>query len=428
MTPEMNAMIQISNFKQQLVILDKTSPLYKKSSAVILLGHNNSPYNLTINKHMNNLSFPIRLKKINNQYKAGPLIGILTVRGKNGFRGNKSNYIDIISAGIKKGVLIYVFPAESLDIDQKLVEGYFYSPSSKKWFMKKMPLPDVVYNRLPSRKLEKNIYVKKVIRYLEKQKIPHFNPCFFDKLTLNSWMKRSKKFNILLPETLPFNKKNFLKLLEKYPMLYLKPVHGKAGIDFLKIEKDLNSYTLLYQNKNVLSKMNFTDIYKLWNKITRFTNTKKYIIQQGIYLKTYKNDPYDIRILVQKNRKTNWIVSGIGCRIAGHDSITTHVPRGGYILPFNKVLSNSFEESFSLWEKKLNEIAVDLTKHIENCSGYSLGEMSLDLGIDENNNLWFFEANSKPMKFDEPYIRHTSLIRLLQYFSDLSGFDYRRIK
>lgn len=78
--------------------------------------------------------------------------------------------------------------------------------------------------------------------------------------------------------------------------------------------------------------------------------------------------------------------------------------------------------------KKLNEIAVDLTKHIENCSGYSLGEMSLDLGIDENNNLWFFEANSKPMKFDEPYIRHTSLIRLLQYFSDLSGFDYRRIK
>jgi hypothetical protein len=39
----------------------------------------------------------------------------------------------------------------------------------------------------------------------------------------------------------------------------------------------------------------------------------------------------------------------------------------------------------------------------------------LDLGCDERGNIWFFEANAKPMKFDEPEIRKLSLNRIFQY-------------
>jgi len=41
--------------------------------------------------------------------------------------------------------------------------------------------------------------------------------------------------------------------------------------------------------------------------------------------------------------------------------------------------------------------------------------MSMDLGVDKQGNIWFFEANSKPMKFDEPHIRQKSLERIFQY-------------
>jgi hypothetical protein len=44
-----------------------------------------------------------------------------------------------------------------------------------------------------------------------------------------------------------------------------------------------------------------------------------------------------------------------------------------------------------------------------------LGEMSLDLGVDTAGQMWFFEANSRPMKFDEPDIRKKSLERIVQY-------------
>lgn len=52
----------------------------------------------------------------------------------------------------------------------------------------------------------------------------------------------------------------------------------------------------------------------------------------------------------------------------------------------------------------------------------------MDLGIDKNGDIWFFEANAKPMEFDEPNIRQTSLLRLLQYFRYLSGFVPKEVK
>ncbi|MNE78462.1 hypothetical protein D3C80_1748710 [compost metagenome] len=46
--------------------------------------------------------------------------------------------------------------------------------------------------------------------------------------------------------------------------------------------------------------------------------------------------------------------------------------------------------------------------------------MSMDLGIDTEGSMWFFEANAKPMKFDEPHIRKKSLERIFQFSHYLS--------
>lgn len=429
MIPQINTRIHLSptnNFR--LITSDKNNPLYNKTSTFLLTGFDNKPQKVLIENKNKEDSFPIRLKKMNNFYKVGPIVGILTVFDKKGLKGNKQNFIDLIKYGMRTGVLIFVFPAESLDQEKRLVDGYFYLPAKKIWLKRKMPLPDLVYNRLPSRNDEKKPEILKVINFFISEKIPLFNPNYFDKLTLNNWMKNSKNYNHLLPETVSLNKINLCDFLNKYSMLYLKPVHGKAGLGFIKIEKSTNFYKLTYQNKNVLYRNVFLNINTLWNKINYFTSTKKYIIQRGIQLKTYNGHPYDIRILVQKNDKGNWRVSGIGCRIAGENSITTHVPRGGFIMPINDVLIKSFGDTFSKWKVKINDISIELAKHIEKSSKSMLGEISIDLGIDQSNNIWFFEANSKPMKFDEPSIRATSLLRLMQYFCYLTGFNfnYRR--
>ena len=61
------------------------------------------------------------------------------------------------------------------------------------------------------------------------------------------------------------------------------------------------------------------------------------------------------------------------------------------------------------------KLAIAVAKGIERQSDQQLGEISIDLGIDRRLNMWVFEANAKPMKFDEPRIRKRSLERLSEY-------------
>ncbi|MNJ68961.1 Endospore coat-associated protein YheD [compost metagenome] len=68
----------------------------------------------------------------------------------------------------------------------------------------------------------------------------------------------------------------------------------------------------------------------------------------------------------------------------------------------------------------LKSNALLIARQIEKGTGYTLGEMSMDLGIDKEGNIWFFEANAKPMKFDEPHIRKKSLERIFQFSQYLS--------
>ncbi len=144
-------------------------------------------------------------------------------------------------------------------------------------------------------------------------------------------------------------------------------------------------------------------------------------MQQGIDLSSYRQRPFDLRVLVQKNGKGLWSIAGVGARLAGKSSITTHVPRGGSIDDPAKLLASTFGAAGS---KRIivsaRRSALLIAKQIEKASGSVLGEMSMDLGVDTDGRLWFFEANSKPMKFDEPHIRKKSLENLILYSAFLS--------
>ena len=85
-----------------------------------------------------------------------------------------------------------------------------------------------------------------------------------------------------------------------------------------------------------------TSIDDIWDEWNRHRGTHDYIVQQGIALTRYNERAYDLRALIQKTSKGVWSVSGIGARVAGKASITTHVPRGGSIDEPRKLLTSAF--------------------------------------------------------------------------------------
>jgi hypothetical protein len=217
-------------------------------------------------------------------------------------------------------------------------------------------------------------------------------------------------------------------MLIKHNELILKPVEGKAGIGMIKVEGK-GPFILYYQTKTLKQRIVLPRLEQVYQQIKKRVGEQNYLIQQGISLATYQGRPFDIRMLIQKDRTAKWNVSGIGVRIAGQTAISTHVPMGGRIENFQRVLSATFPSKKNYLQHKLTQLGIKFAKEIEQQTRARHGEMSMDIGIDKQGKLWFFEANAKPQKFDEPAIRKTSLQRILEYALYLSDFQpYRKVK
>jgi hypothetical protein len=337
------------------------------------------------------------------------------------FRGNLINFIDLIRTGKELGAKVCVVTAKDFNIGKPTIKCFFYNTETKAWVQKMTPLPFVIYNRIPSRMDELQPDVQQKIQACMKHaKIRLFNPSFFNKWTLFEWLNKAKDTKKYIPETRMLTHLVELEtMLQHYGLVYLKPARGKAGRGIMKIELTTNSdlpYRLHIQHKQKSRISAYHTIIELGTKLNQRNGMEDYIVQQGIRLAKYNNRAYDLRILVQKNATGIWSITGIGARIAGDFSITTHVPRGGSIDEPQKLLNITFgQEIGSRIMKRVKVAAYAIAKQIEKAAKHAMGEMSLDLGVDTAGRIWFFEANSRPMKFDEPEIRKKSLERIIQY-------------
>ncbi|PYI57561.1 endospore coat-associated protein [Paenibacillus flagellatus] len=340
------------------------------------------------------------------------------------FRGNRSNFIDIIRTGSELGVSVCVVTVKDLKLKQKKMIGYVYDPAAKKFSPQVIGLPHVLYNRIPLRQDESSHDVQQTIAACMKHpQIRLFNPYFFDKWSLFEWLNKAKTTSKYIPSTRKMTSSQELESLFKlHSAVYMKPVSGKAGKGIMKAERHIGKldrrpeYCLSVQETKGSVVYKYAKLSQLWSRIKEEIGHEDYIAQQGISLVRYKKRPFDLRVLVQKNYKGEWDVTGIGARLAGKLSITTHVPRGGSIDDPERLLASAFgAEGCKRILMRARKAALAIARQVEKKSGHMLGEMSMDLGVDVHGGIWFFEANSKPMKFDEPHIRKKSLERIVHY-------------
>ncbi|MGG4141643.1 YheC/YheD family protein [Paenibacillus algorifonticola] len=357
------------------------------------------------------------------EIRAGrPVLAILTIEDDiQLFRGNRSNFADLIRVGRDQGFIVYVLTAKNLYLSRTSLKGFIFDEQQEIWQQRLLPFPDIIYNRIPQREDELLPAVKnKINACIKDPRVTLFNPFFFNKWHLFEWLRQSKTTKPYIPLTRKLMSLNGLgKMMQKHSFLYLKPESGKAGKGImtitLKAEKQL-PYRLKIQEERKSATYNCATITKLWSRIQKQSAGEAYIAQQGIQLASFNDRRFDLRALVQKNGHGRWEMTGIGARVAGSSSITTHVPRGGMIEDPEKLLISSFNaEQARRILLKAKRTALLIARQIERASGQTLGEMSMDLGIDSLGSVWFFEANSKPMKFDEPHIRQKSLERIFQY-------------
>ena len=352
----------------------------------------------------------------------GPLIGILSAEERDGsLKGNFNNYKAIMKAGRKLGGIVFAFTPSSVDWEKKIIHGKVFDKINNLWVTCSFPFPNVVYNRIQDRLHEnKKNYQSCIQRFLSHPGITLYNRGFFNKEQIIRVLSKSSKINKYIPETKELlSEADLINMLERHKAVYLKPTNDRLGSGIIRVIKPQLSKTYsmqYYAEDKELTIFKADNIDQLWNKIQEQMIPSSYIVQQAVSLAVVSACPFDFRVLVQKNHQGCWKVSGIGIRVAGHSrSITTHVPRGGRIDTPQNVLPQALpRQKPAQVTRRVDRLCIAVAKKLERHFHF-LGEMSIDVGVDREGCLWIFEANAKPMKFDEPEIRKKQLEQVIRY-------------
>lgn len=319
----------------------------------------------------------------------------------------------------KYGFTAFVFVPEDVDVNSMRIFGRTYLPKSRKWVRRSFRFPDVVYNRVPTRKLELDHRVRLMFDVFRREGVPFFNTRYLNKYEVYRVAKSSSTIAAHVPDTRRLRSiKDFEEMLSRYKTVYLKKSDGTLGngIGVVRlVGKDMlfsSNRTKRGINERRLSKS------KLASAVSSYLRRKTYLIQQGIDLTRYKGRPFDFRVMVQKRGDGQWHLTGAGTRVAGPNQITTHVPRGGSRLSFSQGIARACGGDQKTMKKVLSlirRLCCETAREVEQALGLHLAEASFDVGVDTSGRTWLIEMNSKPFLFDEKNIQTRARRYLLEY-------------
>ncbi|MCL6548525.1 MAG: YheC/YheD family protein [Alicyclobacillus sp.] len=338
----------------------------------------------------------------------GPVIGILCnpVWDRRGARLKPGMQLPtlekLVQAAQDEGAAAYVFRVEDVDFQRLCTTAYVKRGPA--WTPAIVPLPDVIYDQVISRRIERRQEHRRRRAKLSKMYGDRiFNNGFFDKWQVYEWLSRDPRLRSHIPATARYGRpEDLISFLQRYPVTFVKPVHGSLGLGIIRVSREPDgSLTLAHkrapaapQEGRAASPAEAAQI------IRRRLQSRPYLLQQGIALAMYRNRPFDIRILLQRDGSGEWRRTKMFARVAGAGDFTSNLSSGGEALPVGRVLEELYPRPADRMRcrrqiARVSRLAADV---MEQQAQKRFGELGIDVGVDEGGRVWVIEVNSKPWK------------------------------
>jgi hypothetical protein len=368
----------------------------------------------------NDLHFPsstsnIHLFVVNETLYAGPLLGIFT----SGFStikvrpiGDRSIlFSKLLSVQKTVGVIAFLFGEQHVNWDTGTINGLLYEDG---WKSVEVPFPNVIYDRIPNRRIENLNKIQAVKNRLQQEySIPWYNPGFFNKLDIYERLLQDDNISDYLPETHALTNFSVIeRMLSNFGNVYIKPKNGSLGKGIYQLlydKKDGYYYTRFKDIDQGNRLMKFDHLEALMNHLFDKQNLSHYIVQQGIHLIRSENKSVDFRIHTNKNKDGQWEMTAIAAKIAGPGSVTTHLNNGGMVKAMDELSDTDLKSEEMI--TKLTKASLQISKALEKQMEGYIGEIGFDLGLDRKGRVWLFEANAKPGRsiFKHPSLKKFDL-------------------
>ncbi|HCC32453.1 MAG TPA: hypothetical protein DEQ28_00885, partial [Clostridiales bacterium] len=187
------------------------------------------------------------------ELRLGPVVGILTARGRRSRFGCQTPILrEMTRFAGEQGVLAFAFTPSGIDWERGTIRGHVFREWHRGWRSGQFPFPDVVYNRVPSRRAERNPLMATTSARLVRLLGPrYFNPCFLDKWHTYRALAGDPRLRALLPETRRYSGVgDLLDMLDRFREVYLKPTGGSQGLGIIRVVQGGDGqFTLQHQGK-----------------------------------------------------------------------------------------------------------------------------------------------------------------------------------
>ena len=376
------------------------------------------------------LKFQAMIINESQTLKLGPVAALLTDSIENQDNGPKFRSIHLFCEELQQGIcekggFFFVFSYK-----QFLSQGYYMEDG--KWKAAQLPVPDVIYNRIHSRALEFKKEFKHFRQKVDQLLIPFFNDRFLSKWEVYEHLKHERNVDSYLPNTKLFSKDHFIDLAQKYDTLFLKPIHGSQGRNIIKINRDPDfhySFETSIKTLPVKKDASFS-LEELFLLIKPLIHNRFYIIQQGISLMSYQSSSMDFRVLCHQNQDNIWRVTSTVARISANQEFVSNLARGGTLTRPLNALRTCFSDKKSIEVlAQMKELALVTASIISRNSQGIIGELGIDIGVDQEGKPWLIEVNSKPSKnFEDGLAKIRPSAKAIIQFCTILAFDSAVIK
>jgi len=354
-----------------------------------------------------------------------PVLGIMTLYlNDRGLLEERPVYKKMTLAARKLGLDLIVFTPDDVNTRTNRIHAQRYVPESDTWRREWTGFPHMIFDRCRIQRSPR-------FERLKAFRARYANHLYLNKPIGNKWsvyrtLARDARFRDHLPHTRIYeSSRDLTEMLKRHPLLYLKPAGGTGGRGILRIQRTGSGRSLIIQGRDhsrrIIRPMRIRPSL-LQAKLAGWDlRGRKYLVQQGIQIRLPNGRVHDYRLLVQKNGRGEWSVTGCAVRIGPPGSVTSNLHGGGQAAPLSSVLPGwlGSEEKAQQVKEEIGQFGVDVARYLESSYG-PLCELALDLAIDRDGRFWLLEVNPKPARdvfrrAGEKEAYRLALVRPLQY-------------
>jgi len=315
---------------------------------------------------------------------------------------------------------------------QSKVQVRGYSWSNEQIEKGIFPLPDLLYNRLTRRHVEKSPTFNRVLRYLRLFDVIFLHTTYIDKWQMINVLKKSPA-SFYLPPTEPYTDASLFNLLQQHGALFIKPALGSLGRDIFYIryvrENKTKSHFALQKSEHPETVHTFWNQPSLRQWLKKEGPSGSYIMQPDLELVRLDDRPLDFRVHLVREQPDRFRVVSTVARLGPVGQIVTNIARGGKMMPATLALEQ-LKISYPQWAhalrlKHLQAVAKEIVTAYMRTTDHPdmpLIELGVDLAVSKQGVIYLLEINGKPSKAtesslgNEPRPSTRALVRAFLHF------------